>query len=192
MVLKHFFGRIFQLKDYPRGYTRMTIATDLPYRRKFVKFNIWDLPELKTRYGDDFQEGAQVQYSYDTDTQYPYLTDFERCLLGSCPDCYADYELGDAQRMSCGYCYNIEVDRLDISLKLESSKIKKYPYSKGISLCFADQDTNYICCVFETSPLYDDLQTLEVGMEYIVVGWKGAKLEDGKFYFSLIDVPEKA
>ena len=192
MVLTHLFGRIFQLKDEPRGYTRMTIATDLPYRRQFVRFNIWDLPGLKTRYGDGFQEGAEVQYSYDTETQYPYLTDFEPCLLGSCTDCYAQYELGDAQKISCGDCDNLEVDRLDVSLKLESSKIKKYTYSKGISVCFTEQETKYICRVFETSPLFEDLQTLEVGVEYTVVGWRGEKLEDGNFYFSLIDVPEKA
>ena len=81
---------------------------------------------------------------------------------------------------------------MDVSLKLKSSKIKKYTYSKGISLCFAQEKTKYICCVFETSPLFDDLQTLEVGMNYTVVGWKGEKMENGNFYFSLIDVPEKA
>ena len=183
------FGKILQINPNPKGYTQVVIIADTPYKREFLKFNIWSVKRI-----EGIEEGSTVKFSYNKEGRFLKLREIELAVIGTCFTCYAMYELQDAQQLSCTECHTGEQrDRIAGTLKLTTSSVKQYTYSNGISLTFVDEeDTRFITCVFQNSPLFDNLLTLDTNAEYKVTAWKTTELDDGDgFFMDLIDVPEE-
>ena len=166
-----------------------------PYNVLFKRFSLWKISKLQKRLGDTFKEGASVKFTMDKTSDFPTLIDIDPCLLDTCPTCYAFYELGDAQRVDCGRCTEVEPrDRVDIPLKLAVSKEKKYTFSPGLTLTFSDEEDTYSTCVWSKNPLFDDLKLLSVDSHYMVYGWikekKDRGLEGIKYLIDLDDIPD--
>ena len=182
------FGQIYQIVKKPKGYTQLIIAEDTPYNRSFIKFNIWNVKRIA-----GLDVGSSVKFFYNRGAKFPRLDSIEECVIDACFTCFNNYELQDAQRISCGDCHTVEKkERVDTTLLLVSTSIKKYTYSKGISLSFVDaEDRQYIACVFENNPMYTDLEALNENTDYKVTAWVTEELEGGdKFFVDLINIPE--
>lgn len=193
MVTFSSLGRIYQIYDTQKGYVALVIATNVPFKTFWKKFNIWNLDKLENQFGDNFKDGDFVKFSYDVDAQFPKLETIELTSLDSCFICHAYYREENAQRLSCGMCYGAEkLDRVNDSLKLVCAKLKQYEFSKGLSLTFLEEltDVLYIACIFANNPLYNEVLKLKTGSVYQVGGWKTRRLENGNFFIDLVDAPE--
>ena len=190
------FGKVFKIIPDPKGFTWLILISKQPYETLFKKFTLWNLSKVKKRLGGDIKEGTSVIFAIDNTTEYPSLKEIDLCELDSCFTCNAFYETGDAQRIDCGRCFEVEPRRrIDIPLKLVVSREKKYTWSPGLTLTFRDEEEDtYSTCVFSRSPLFDDLKLLSINTTYTVYGWikeeKDKGLEGMKYLIELDDIPE--
>ena len=193
MTVYSSFGKICQLTDNEKGYTAVVIATQIPWKTVYKKFNVWNKAKLLNN-GEQFKLEDEVRITY-VDSKFPKLKEIESVMLDSCAVCFSFYEVENAQRMDCGFCsvYDEEKrDRVNTTLKLISNKTKTYTYSDGCCLTFVDEDTDttYFTCVFENSPFYSDLTHLETKTYYRVLGWVAKKTDDENFFIDLVDIPD--
>lgn len=141
---------------------------------------------------------VSLKFHEDTESKYPTLISIELAILDRCMECKGYYECEDAQRTICEACTNVEPrERVDEELKLVNIKEKKYTFSNGITLTFADSDdtTTFSTCIFERNPMYDAVKLLKKDSMYHVRGWVSSKNDKGldgiKAIFELEEAPEE-
>lgn len=191
-------GKVYSIVPDPKGFSRVYLQCKLPYSTIFKNFTIWNVRRLERVVGSTLEDGTMVKFVEDPTSQYPTLRSIELASLDTCFTCHGFYETGDAQAMDCGECSNAEPrDQLDGPVKLVSIKEKKYTFSKGITLTFANEDETYTysTCIFDKSPLYGGVKELKKNEMYHVRGWITSEVDRGidgvKTFIELDDVPEE-
>ena len=173
-------GRIYELKPSDRGYTRLSIASNIPFKMKFYKFNVWDRTLLKTELMEPFQVGDEVKVIYSYKNKFPNLKEMVLTSLDTCPVCFSHQEAMDAQRLDCSGCSLIpeaeHKTRVNVQMKVESCTPKEYEHSVGHLLCLnhEEEEKTYCTVIFPSNPLFDLVKDIKVGEDYYVVGWKSA------------------
>ena len=108
MALFNNYGLICEINPNTKGYTRLTISTNIPFKTKLIKFNVWDTLLLKkpgsTRSNTmiPFKVGEEVLVEYSYKDGYPQLVNLVSARVDNCPVCYSSMEGIDAQRMEVG------------------------------------------------------------------------------------------
>ncbi len=182
------FGKVFGLKSIDNGrYIRLSIATNVPFQTKVMKFNVWNKMLLKKDTSQPFEVNEEVEIEYTYKNSFLHLIKMKQASIDICPVCYKYLEATDAQRMDCTACSLIPEEdqktRVTAQMKLTSSVVKEYLHSPGYKLEFLLESENkrYVIVVFENNFLYNTIQKLSVGNSYFVIGWKskqpGALLE---------------
>ena len=65
-------NELYAVKD--KGYTRLTISTNIPFKTKKLKFNVWDTILLrKEDTMERFKLGDEVEIQYSYRNDYPQL-----------------------------------------------------------------------------------------------------------------------
>lgn len=127
-------------------------------------------------------EGLEVKFEEGAATKFPTLTAIEQSLFGTCDECHAYYELGDAQVSECGGCGNTPPrEYLDEKVILVRRQEKSYTFSSGISVTFADraETTSWSTCIFANSPFYEKVGSLIEKEEYRIRGWISSRQDRG-------------
>ena len=171
-------GEIAKIEVMTKGYTKLLISVNIPYKRINLTFCVWDTSQLCVG-GDgiDIGDNVLVQYHYkEKFAQLDGLNKMER--FDNCPICYANLEPMDAQRIECPECSNISEEeskeRVSDKMELASKELNEYRYSSGYKLKFVEENEqkSYTCVVFKNSPLFENIEQLKVAKTYHVVGWK--------------------
>ena len=171
-------GLIYEINPTSKGYTRLSIAANIPFKLKFYKFNVWDTTLLMTDMMEPYKVGDEVKVTYNYKKTFINLVDISRISLDTCPVCFSYQEATDAQRMDCPGCNLIpESDhkkRINSQMTLTSYESKEYLNYIGYRLYFFDKESkrDYLSVIFHNNPLYGTIEDLKVGCEYFVVGWE--------------------
>ena len=169
-------GRVLELKPMDKGYTRLTIVYNIPFKTKTLKFNAWNEDMLSS-----CEEGETVKVVYTYKNSFPHLLAIDRALIDSCQICHTFMEALDAQRIECEGCSSIPKDqhktRINAMMKLISLEPKQYMYSTGLRLEFLleIEKKRYTYVIFENSLLDRISHDLKIGEKYFVVGWKSTQ-----------------
>ncbi len=172
------FGRIAEIKLMDKGYRRVTVAVNIPFMTKWMKFNVWNEKLLKKKTLEPFTEGEDVKVKYNYKDVFLNLIEMEPSMIDNCPICYSSLEAIDAQRMECEGCSlipeNERKTRINVEMKLTSCTFKQYLHSVGYKLefLFEDETKRFVGVIFENTLLYNNIPELKVGSNYFVVGWK--------------------
>ena len=172
------YARICELIPSEKGYTRLTVAVNIPFKLKLFKFNVWDEALLKTELMEPFKVGDEVKVSYNYKKTFPNLLEMTLSSLDTCPVCFAYLEAADAQRMDCPGCSTVpETDhkiRLNVEMKLTSCDPKEYLHTIGyrLTLHCEEEGMDYVSVIFPNNLLYNTIKDLKVNQNYFVIGWK--------------------
>ena len=171
-------GEIVKLQATDKGYIKLVLAVNIPFKTMSITFNVFDKLLLRD-FEKDFDIGdfVQVDYHYKgTFTQLDQLTRMMR--FDNCPICYTNLEPIDAQRFDCPGCALMSDDnhkeRISEKMKLLECTPTQYKYSSGYKIKFISEDQEYHlgAVVFKNSPLFDRLGNLRINHFYHVHGWK--------------------
>ena len=182
-------GKIYEISRSSKGYTKLVITVNIPFKTKYLKFCIWDDTQLVYK-GVSFREDDEVRVDYYYQENFPRFSSMTPQPIDMCPICFCFHEEIDAQRMDCQYCSTYDTaqckERVNQSLKLVSHSIKNYRYSRGQCMVFINDSTGEVfnCVVYESNPLFSKLGALELLNLYTVVGWK----ENPSFKCNTLDV----
>ena len=174
------FGRIYEMKPTDRGYTRLSIASNIPFKMKLYKFNVWDRTLLKTELMEPFQVGNEVKVTYKYKNKFPTLMEMVLTSLDTCPVCFSHQEAMDAQRQDCPGCSLIpeaaHKTRVNVLMKVKSCTPKEYEHSVGhlLYLDHEEEKKTYYTVIFPSSPLFNLAKDIKVDKNYYIVGWKTA------------------
>ena len=191
MSLKNF-GTIKKLGLEGKGYTKLVISVNLPFRTKYLQFNVWS-KDLLFNSADEkqFQLKDQLEVEYYYKGDFLELTSLTKTCLEYCPVCFNALEEIESQRMECGDCSIMPNDerkeRINDMMTLIACTEKQYRYSVGyrLKLSYPEWKSSFITVVFPNKLfLYSKIPHLEVGKRYKVVGWKDGNL------FDLLDICE--
>ena len=177
MELLNCFGLIDQLYAVDRGYTRVTIATNIPFKTKRIKFNVWDMMLLRNDALENFKIGDEVKVQYSHRNGFPRLMNMRSARIDNCPVCFTSLEGIDAQQIECDGCRLIPEEehkkRVNESMKLTGCALKKYQVSNGyrLEVYSPEENKSFAFVVFENSALYDNVPDMKVGNSYRVIGW---------------------
>ena len=178
MELFNCYGLVNEL--YPvsaKGYTRLTIATNIPFKTRKIKFNVWDKMLLRKNTGESFKLGEEVQVQYGYRRGFPQLMEMQAVSIDNCPVCWASLEGINAQRTDCAACSLIPEDehkkRINTEMKLTACAYKKYEKSNGYRVEFYDaaENKSFTFVIFENNSLYATVPDMKVGDSYRVIGW---------------------
>ena len=173
-------GRIYEMNPSDKGYTRLSIASNIPFKMKFYKFHVWDRTLLTTELMEPFQVGNEVKVTYSYKNKFPKLTKMELTSLDTCPVCFSHQEAMDAQRQDCPGCSIIpeaeHKTRVNVQMKVKSCTPKEYEHSMGHMLCLnhEEEEKTYYTVVFPSNPLFNVVKDIKVDNSYYIVGWKAA------------------
>ena len=183
-------GRIYELKPSDKGYMRVSVASNIPFKMKIYKFNVWDRTLLKSELMEPFQVGNEVKVTYYYKNKFPTLKEMTLTSLDTCPVCFSHQEAADAQRLDCPGCSLIPEDehktRVNELMKVKSCTPKEYQHSVGHLLCLEheEEEKTYRTVIFPNNPLFDLVKDIKVDENYYIVGWKSA---NGKM-LELVDI----
>lgn len=182
-------GKISQISETEKVYKRLVIATNIPYKTKLLKFNVWDETKLQHKTGT-FQVGDTVRVNYHHE-KFLKLVSVKSTNIDYCGVCYSYFEEErDRQKIDCGNCSLIPNDerkeRVDAYLKLTSNNLKDFQYSKGRCLGFVHELTGekYGSVIYENQPLFLKTNNLELKI-YNVVGWTNNKFDH---FIDIVDI----
>ena len=173
------FGVIKQLQLQEKGYRRLVIAVNSPYKTEWLKFNIWCEEEVTKPCEEKFRVEETVRAVYSKEV-YPKLIELHETPIQFCTTCYCSHEERGA-KCDCGSLPEEErKERLCSKMILKDSSVHNYRYSKGFRLKLqAEDDTTYVTVIFPVnSTLYIRVQNFRVGNAYNIVAWKKNKLLD--------------
>ena len=194
-------GIIYSLAERnDKGYRRLVIVANTPYARNWFKFNLWGLKKIEGIIGPCSNwDGKRISFTMDKDSQFPRLETIAPMDHTECVLCHGYFEPSENEQERCGSCD--EIDKKDRCteeiLELVRKSEKKQQYGMSILLTFADPDENtYSSCIFDNSPLYDDVKGLKPGEKYQLKGWikekyVGGLLEGDKYIVELDFCPEE-
>lgn len=174
------YGLICEITPNAKGYTRLTISTNIPFKTKLLKFNVWDSLLLEKPTMEPFRigEGVQVQYFYRD--VFPQLSEMVEAAVDNCPICRTTLEAIDAQRWECDACKSIPDEqrkkRVNARMLLVSKKLNAYKNSKGykLELYWVGEDKTLTPVIFESNLLFNAIDKLSTGTMYWIVGWLAA------------------
>ena len=191
MALFNCYGLVNQLYAVAdKGYTRCTVATNIPFKTKKLKFNVWDMMMLKKETMESFKVGDEVEVQYSYRNGYPQLINMRSACIDNCPVCFSSLEAIDTQRMECVGCAQIPEDehkrRINHSMKLTACAFKKYAKSNGYRLEFylTEENKCFAFVIFENNSLYDTIPDMKVGECYNVIGW----LSPNNRFLDVVDI----
>ena len=170
-------GKIYEISRSSKGYVRLVITVNTPFKTKYLKFCVWDDTQLIYR-GVSFKEGDSVRVDYYYQDNFPRFSSMTPQPIDLCPICFCFHEETNAQRMDCQYCSTYAVEqykeRINHRLKLVANYTKNCLYSRGQCMTFIIDSTGEVfnCVVYESNPLFSKLGALELLNLYTVVGWK--------------------
>ena len=131
-------------KNVEKGYTRLVIDNPVPWKTRYLKFNVWRTAKLCHDHSIPFKTGDMVSVEYTQDQNFNRLISLEplqSTQVDSCLVCHALYELPrDGQKIDCGYCSIFDSNRrkrLNCELKLIAISEKQCKHSVGLCLTFA-------------------------------------------------------
>lgn len=172
------YGTIAKIEIMDKGYTKVLLSVNIPFKRKYMVFNIWDDDKLKDKFGV-IKIGDCVSVSYHYKDQFPVMDELIRVhRLDNCPICFSDLDPIDTQRINCSGCSSMDEleykDRVSENMKLISYSLREYQFSHGFRLEFIAESTEkkFIGVIFKNNILYDKISELNVSETYHVVGWK--------------------
>ena len=198
MALFNNYGLICEINPNTKGYTRLTISTNIPFKTKLLRFNVWDTIQLK-RPGSTrsnamipFKVGEEVQVEYSYKDGYPQLVNMVSARVDNCPVCFSSLEGIDAQRMEvgCDGCRLIPEDehkkRVNTQMQVVSKTLKQYSNSAGIKLELYSESENKAFApeIFPSNFVFQTAENMKVGHKYWVVGWIAP---NGKF-LDVVDI----
>ena len=190
MSLFNSYGRVYEIDPNVKGYTRLTISTNIPFKNRLIKFNIWESLLLKKPSLIPFKVGEEVRVDYSYKNGYPQLVSMIPSRVDNCPVCYTSLEGIDAQRLECDGCRLMPEEehkkRINTHMQLVSKTLKDYPNCKGfrLELYNAVDNKAFIPVIFANNRLYNAIENLKVGNMYYVVGWLAP---NGK-YLDVVDI----
>ena len=194
MALFNCFGVVNQIYAVPdKGYTRVTVATNIPFKTKKVKFNVWDTMLLKKETFENFKVGDEVHVQYSQRKGFPHLINMRSAWVDNCPICYTSLEGINAQRTECDSCRLIPEDehkkRVNDLMKLTACAYKKYKNSNGYRLEFyyTEENKSFYFVIFENNTLYDNVPDMMVGESYRVTGW----LSPNKRFLDVVNIHQE-
>lgn len=177
MQFFHCYGLICEITPKSKGYTRLTVSTNIPFKQRLLKFNVWDTLLLQSETMEPFRIGEEVYVEYSYKNSYPQLTRIIPSRVDNCPICDSSLEGIDAQRWECDGCTSIPEEhhkkRVNAEMKLVSSTLNEYQHSRGYKLEFyyAVENTTFSPVIFEDKLLFNHIPKLSVGHNYRVAGW---------------------
>ena len=172
------YGITAKIQATDKGYTKMVLAVNIPFKQKYIAFNIWKNALLQDSSGQ-FKVGDCVGALYHYKEHFAVLEELVHVnRFDSCPLCFCSLEPIDAQRIDCPGCGTMDEseckDRICENMKLVSCTINNYKYSSGYRLEFNQESTKkkIVAVIFRNNPLFDNIKTLKISKKYIVVGWQ--------------------
>jgi len=198
MALFQNYGIICEINPNTKGYTRLTISTNVPFKTKLIKFNVWDTLQLKklgsTRSNAmiPFKVGEEVSVEYSYKDSYPQLVNMVSARVDNCAVCFSSLKGIDAQRfeVGCDGCRLIPEDehkkRVNTQMQVVSKTIKQYSNSAGIKLELYSESDNkaFAPVIFPNNFTFQTAENMEVAQKCWVVGWIAP---NGKF-LDVIDI----
>ena len=179
------FGTIKGLTLEAKGYYRLVIGVNLPFKTKFLKFNVWKKELVVASTNELYKEGEEVLIEYYYRDNFPQLSAIKEAAIDYCPVCDSGLEQINAQRMECDGCSSIPVEeqkeRINEKMRLISCIPKQYQYSTGylVELLPPGKSKAYKVVVFPSNPpLFKLAPDLKVGQLYTVLAWRDKKLLD--------------
>ena len=196
MALFNNYGLICEINPNTKGYTRLTISTNIPFKTKLIKFNVWDTLLLK-KLGSTrssvmipFKVGEEVQVEYSYKNSYPQLVNMVASRVDNCPICFSSLEGIDAQRLECDGCRLIPEEehkkRVNTQMQVVSKTLKQYSNSAGIKLELFNENDNktFAPVIFPNNFAFQTVENMKIGHKYWVAGWIAP---NGKF-LDVVDI----
>ena len=173
-------GEIIKVELMEKGYTKVILLVNIPYKTIYTAFNLWPQKVKKIFNGTEklkVGDCVLAKYHYNGNfTELDDMTKMER--FDSCPICWCNLEAMDAQRIDCPGCSIIDEEEAKIRIAermhLKTKELKEYRYSSGYKLLFLSEEDGkeFVFVVFQKSPLYEKMDELIVSRKYHVVGWR--------------------
>ena len=189
------YGVITKIQTTDRAYTKIVVTVNIPFKQKYLTFNVWKDALLKDSSGR-FNVNDCVGVVYHYKEHFTVLDEIVRVNgFDNCPICYCNLEPMDAQRIDCPGCSTMDEsehkDRISENMKLISCSINKYEYSSGYRLEFTQESTEkkIVAVIFKNNPLFDRIETLKISKSYIVIGWQSKENFVCK-PFEIVDIVE--
>ena len=191
------YGVIAKIQAMDKGYTKMVLAVNIPFKQKYITFNIWKDALLKDSSGE-FKVDDCVGAVYHYKEHFAVLDELVHVdRFDNCPICFCNLEPMDAQRIDCPACSMIDKsehkERIYENMTLVSCRINDYKYSSGFRLEFIRKSTDkkIAAVIFKNNPLFDKIETLKISKTYIVIGWQS---KENFVYkpFDIVDIIEIA
>ena len=184
------YGKISEVKPSQKGYIRLTVSHNVPFKTKHIKFNVWNQELLKKANGTPLKRKDTVFVEYIYKNGYPKLQNIQENSVDNCPVCYSSLEGIDAQRMTCeGCCFIPECDypkRIHDQMKLVSTELCAYTKSSGYKLEFYNQkeSRSFTFVIFKNNVLFESVSEMKAGFDYTVIAWLAL---DSKF-LDVVDI----
>ena len=195
----HFsYGIITKIQATDRGYTKIVVTVNVPFKQKYLTFIVWKAALLEDRLGP-FKVNDCVGVVYHYKQHFTVLEEIVRAHNGfdNCPICFCNLEPMDAQRIDCPGCSLMDEsehkDRISENMLLKTYDIIEYKYSSGYWLEFTQESTGkkIVAVIFKSNPLFDRIETLKISQKYIVIGWRSKDNFVCK-PFEIVDIVETA
>ena len=171
-------GKIAELKDCDRGYSRLTLTINKPFETKLLKFNVWKKSLLRRQSDENFEVGDEVSVNYHFKGPFPILDAMTLTPIDHCPICGNGLEQIDTLRMDCVGCALVpEAERKQLiheNMKLISFSAEQYQYSIGYRLELMEKNAQkpHVCVIFPNKLIYNSASNLKIGQSYLISAWK--------------------
>ncbi len=186
-------GRITDISEMDKGYKRLILSINIPFKTKLLKFNVWKDHLLQDENLVNFKVGDDVCANYHYNKGYPCLDKLTSTSIDNCPVCYNNVEATDAQRIDCHGCSTMPESlhklRVNARFKLKSCVQEQFQYSSGYKLKFENEEASeqFTCVIFQNNPLFVTVPNFKVSDLYYVVGWKNTENSDN-YFVDVIDM----
>ena len=177
-------GKIAELKDCDRGYSRLTLTINKPFETKLLKFNVWKKNLLRRESGENFEVGDEVSVNYHFKGSFPTLDAMTLTPIDHCPICGNALEQINTLRMDCVGCAFVpETERKQLiheNMKLVSFSAEQYQYSVGYRLELLENNAQkpHVCIIFPNKLIYNSVPNLKIGQSYLISAWKNENFLD--------------
>ena len=169
-----------------KGYYRMVIASNVPFSRRFYKFNLWTLKHAEVTLGkSDNWKGMEVEFEMKPDSKYHKLMKIAPASLDTCANCESYFSQdGDAQKIVCGECDGDEVITKmkcpSEKMKLISMTEKQFSFSTGIIFTWLDaKEDRYTTTIFDNHPFFQDMKLFATDEKHTLSGWIKNRNDNG-------------
>lgn len=187
-------AKIALIEETNKGYTKLVLSNPVPWRTRYLTFNVWHKPKLY--YGDEafkVDDAVSVQYRPG---KFDRLVSMELARVDTCVVCYSLYELPpNAQKMDCGLCSVFDIERrkrAPTELKLIAVTEKQCQYNLGRCLTFVDESTDnlYFAWSFAGKLFFEGFGALKKQENYNIHAWVERETDEGNFGIELTHVPD--